>query len=141
MSYRWVEHTAEVELEIEVLTEESIFTDALHALGELVGDACAGRPLSCELTVQGHDRALLLAEWLDELVYRVETEDLIPEDVERIKLGERSLTATVLCRRGSPRHLGKGVTHHHLAFEHLGHGFRATVPLDHGGLASVFLRA
>jgi hypothetical protein len=42
MTYRWAEHTAEVELEIEAPTEEAVFTEALHALAELLGDGARG---------------------------------------------------------------------------------------------------
>ena len=42
MSYRWAPHTAEVQMEIEAATEEALFTDALHALGELVADDVSG---------------------------------------------------------------------------------------------------
>ena len=43
MSYRWVEHTAEVEVEIEAESEEAVFADALQALGELVGNGGGGQ--------------------------------------------------------------------------------------------------
>ena len=130
MSYRWVEHTSEVELEIEAPTEEAVFRQALRALGELVGDGSRGVAVSCEVVVAGREPALLLAQWLDELVYRAETEDLVPEDAERIELTERGLLATVRCHHGRPRHLVKGATYHRLAFEPSDGGFRATVVLD-----------
>ena len=131
MSYRWVEHTAELEMEIEAPTEEGVFVDALLALVELLGDDSRGDPLSArEIALGGRERAVLLVEWLDELVYMAETEDLVPEDVVRIELSDDGLAATVRCRRGSPRHLIKAATYHRLAFEPSGHGFRATVVLD-----------
>ena len=68
--------------------------------------------------------------WLEELVFLAETEDLVPEDVERIELSEHRLVATVRCHRGRPRHLVKGATYHRLAFERAAGGFRATVVLD-----------
>ena len=91
MTYRWAEHTAEVELEIEAPTEEAVFTEALHALAELLGDGARGDRVSCAVAVTGPERAVLLAQWLDELVYRAETEDLVPEEVERIELSEGGL--------------------------------------------------
>ena len=130
MTYRWAEHTAEVELEIEAPTEEAVFTEALHALAELLGDGARGDRVSCAVAVTGPERAVLLAQWLDELVYLTETEDLVPEDVERIELSEGGLTAVVRCHRGSPRHVVKGTTFHRLAFEPSDCGFCATVVLD-----------
>ena len=117
MTHRWAERTADVELEIEAPTEEAVFTEALHALAELLGDGARGERISCAVAVTGGERAVLLVQWLDELVYRPETEDLVPEDVERIELSEGGLIAAVPCHRGNPRHVVKGTTLHRLAFE------------------------
>ena len=38
MSYRWVEHTGELELKIEAATEEGVFSDALTAIAELLDE-------------------------------------------------------------------------------------------------------
>jgi protein archease len=130
MSYRWLPHTAEVELEIEALTAEAVFNEALHALAELVGGAPQGEPVRVGIVLTGHEPGALLVQWLDELVYRAEIEDLVPEDVDQIELAGHELRATVRCRRGSPRHLVKAATYHRLAFEATEHGFRATVVLD-----------
>jgi len=130
MSYRWIEHAAEVQLEIEASSEAGVFIDALRALAELVGDDRRAEHVSRELKVDGRERAVLLLAWLDELVYLAETEGLVPEDVERIELSDRGLVASVRCHRGDPRHVVKGATYHRLAFERSGVGFRATVVLD-----------
>jgi SHS2 domain-containing protein len=105
LSYRWVEHTAELEMEIEAPTQERVFVDALVALAELLGDGRRGVSVLREIAIGGRGRAVLLVEWLDELVYIAETEDLVPEDAVRIEF-------------------------HRLAFEPSEHGFRARVVLD-----------
>jgi len=130
MSYRWVEHTGELQLEIEAPTEEQVFGDALKALAELLGDDGHGSCLPREIRVAGPERAVLLVEWLDELVYLAETESLVPEEVERIELTDGGVVAGVRCHRGNPRHLVKGATYHRLAFAATRDGFRATVVLD-----------
>jgi len=130
VSYRWVEHTAEVQIEIDAASEEAVFTEALHALGELLADDARGEQVWRDVAVDGSERAALLVRWLDELVYLAETEDLVPEEVDRIELSDRGLVAGVRCRRVSPRHLVKGATYHRLAFERSDRGFRATVVLD-----------
>jgi protein archease len=130
MSYRWVEHTAEVELHIEAISEEAVFEEALRALGELVADDAAGECVSREVVVAAGDRGALLVAWLDELVYLVETEDLVPDAVERLELGCDTLTARVRARRGRPRHVVKGVTYHDLTFAVDDQRFWATVVLD-----------
>lgn len=129
MSYRWVEHTAELELVIDAPTEEAVFADALEALAELLGDE-DGATVSIELAVAGRDRALLLADWLDELVFRAETENLVPRAVAQIELQQTGITARIRAVRAAARPLVKGITHHRLAFEAVDSGFQATVVLD-----------
>jgi SHS2 domain-containing protein len=100
VSYRWVEHTAELEVEIEAPTEEGVFVDALLALAELLGHEGRGASVCREIGLGGRERAVLLVEWLDELVFMVETEDLVPEDIVRIALSDDGFVAAVRCRRG-----------------------------------------
>lgn len=130
MSYRWIEHTAEVEMEIEAATEEAVFIEALQALRELLADGAGGEEVRSEVAVDGDEPAVLLAGWLDELVYLAETEDLVPVEVNRFELFPNGLLASVRFRRGRPRHLVKGATYHRLAFERSDRGFHATVVLD-----------
>lgn len=133
MSYRWVDHTAELELELEAPTEEAVFREATAALAELlVSEAPShpGEPRPIAVAISGHDRALLLADWLDELVFYADADRLVPEAVERFELGDAGLCATVTARPGDPRPLVKGVTHHRLTFERSPHGFRARLVLD-----------
>jgi protein archease len=128
--YRWVEHTAELELEIHGRTEEAMFAQALAAFAELMGEGHRGEPVSRQIALAGEERAILLAHWLDELEFLAETEDLVPDAIERFELGAAGLRATVRCHRGRPRGVVKGVTYHRLAFERVSEGYRATVILD-----------
>src|SRR5579862_9080191 len=118
MSYRWVDHTAELELRLEAPTEAAVFEDALAAIAELVGGGRGRRPVvSYNVEVRAPDRAALLAGWLEELLFRAETEDLVPERVEEMRLDEFGLRARVSAWRGEPRHLVRGVTYHRLSLE------------------------
>jgi SHS2 domain-containing protein len=130
VSYRWVEHTAELELELEGDDEAEVFSEALRAAGELISDGPAGEQVMRSVELEAADRAALLVAWLDELVYLAETEDLVPAGLRRIELGEQSLKAEVDFVRCSPRHLIKGATYHRLVFERHPPGYRATVVLD-----------
>jgi SHS2 domain-containing protein len=130
MGHHWVDHTAELELRLDAATEAGVFEDALAAVHELLNDGSGREEVLYDLEIEAADRATLLATWLDELLFRAETEDLVPQDVERLALEPDALRATVRARRGAPRHLVKGVTYHRLAFEPLDGGYRATVVLD-----------
>jgi SHS2 domain-containing protein len=128
--FRWVDHTAELELEIEASSEEAVFAEALAAFAELVGDG-SGQPVSREVKVEADDHALLLVEWLSELVYLAEAEQLVPERVTSLELEGGSLRAIVEGRRGEPRNLVKAVTLHRLELQPDDRvGWRARVVLD-----------
>jgi SHS2 domain-containing protein len=128
--YRWVEHTAELELELRAPTQEDIFTAALAAFAELVGRADGGEPARHVVHARAPDAAALLAEWLGELVFLAETEDFVPERATSLTLREDALDATVEGRRDAPAHLVKSVTYHGLQLARDGDGWRARVVLD-----------
>jgi SHS2 domain-containing protein len=152
--YRWVDHTAELELHIEASDEAGIFAEALAALRELLirdeaptspagdvgSDDCeagsrrGGAPGAAGLRsvtiADGRDRAALLAEWMVELLYLAETEELIPERVASITLADHGLEATVSMGRGLPSQLVKAITYHGLSMARSGERWRATVVLD-----------
>jgi SHS2 domain-containing protein len=128
--YRWVDHTAEVELHIETQTREEVFADAAAAFAELVSRNDEGERAEHEVTVEARDEAGLLVAWLEELVFLAETEDFVPERLERLELTEGRVTALVSGRRGGPAHLVKAVTYHGLEFAQQNGVWRAKVVLD-----------
>ena len=133
MTYRWVDHTSELELEIDAATEEDTLRDAVAALHELLAPEEPGRPgepLVLDISLSAPDRAGLLADWLTELVFLAETDGFVPEAVRSIELSGLRVVAEVEGHSGRPRHLVKAVTLHRLTFEPSGTGWRATVVLD-----------
>src|SRR5207237_5037794 len=85
LMYRWVDHTAEVELEIEAGSEEEVFDEALRALAELLGVGDPGVSRRA-LAVSAPDRAALLAAWLEELVFLAESDGFVAQRIESIEL-------------------------------------------------------
>jgi SHS2 domain-containing protein len=128
--YRWVEHTAEIELRIEAPTEEALLADALAAFEELVGGDEEGVPARHEIVLAARDPAARLVAWLEELVFLAETEDFVPERAAMLELRDRELRAEVEGRRGRPSHLVKAVTYHSLDVSRRDDGWHARVVLD-----------
>jgi SHS2 domain-containing protein len=135
-SHRWVDHTAELELEIEAASERGLFEEALAALGRLLSerglspeDANAA-PARHEVSVSAPDRATLLVEWLNELAYLAESEGFVPARAERLELVDGELEATVVGHLASPPHLVKAVTYHRLGIWKKDRTWRARVILD-----------
>ena len=134
--YRWVDHTSEVELEIETTEEREVFDEAARALAELLGvvatdttdttDATAERRVAARAT----DRPTLLAAWLEELAFLGETEGFVATRVVELELGGDGFRATVAGVVGEPPPLVKAVTYHRLAFERSEAGYFARVVLD-----------
>jgi len=129
--YRWVDHTAEVELEIEADSEEEVLAEALLALAELLG-ASAGGPGAERraVRVSTDDRPALLAAWLEELVFLAESEGFVATEIEALELSADDARATVRGVLADPPPLVKAVTYHRLQFEATGRGYRAVVVLD-----------
>ena len=131
--YRWIDHTGELELHVEADSERAVLEEATRALSELLHrdeESVDGEAVTHEVTIEADDRAVLLAAWLEELVFLAETEATIPEGVRFEVLDGSGLRAHVDRRRGRPPHLVKAVTYHRLTFDPHGDGWRATVVLD-----------
>lgn len=128
--YRWVEHTAELELEIEASSLEGVFEDGLGALAELLGDDLSGPRTTRDVAVPGRERAVLLADWLEELVFLAETEEFVPERLAALEVTEDGLSTVVEGRRGAPPPLVKGVTYHDLELRRDNGSWRARIVLD-----------
>ena len=130
--YRWVDHTAEVELAIATQTETEVFADSLSALAELMG--FAGKPGEAHehrtVTASAPDRAALLAAWLEELVFLSEAEGFVALELESLQRTADGLRATVAGVLDDPPPLVKAVTYHRLQFEPSGSGYVANVVLD-----------
>lgn len=129
MSYRWVDHTAEVELEIEAADEPGVLEEALRALAELLGVESPGE-LHRHVTVTAADRPALLAAWIEELAFLAESEGFVATGIVELELGRDHVRATVAGVLDEPPPLVKAVTYHRLAFEPGGHGYVARVVLD-----------
>jgi SHS2 domain-containing protein len=129
VSYRWVDHTAEIELEIQAESEREVLEDALRALAELLGIEGSGEELRSVLA-QAPDRPALLAAWIEELAFLAESEGFVATRVVDVELGESRVRATVAGVLDEPPPLIKAVTYHRLAFEPSGPGYLARVVLD-----------
>jgi SHS2 domain-containing protein len=128
--YEWIEHTAEVELHVQAESREEVFREALAAFAELVSRNDRGERVEHQVMVEAQDDATLLAEWLGELVFLAETDDFVPERLERLELDGTRLRAVVAGHRGCPAHLVKAVTYHGLELVRHGDAWRAKVVLD-----------
>ncbi|MBV9915435.1 MAG: archease [Solirubrobacterales bacterium] len=129
--FYWAPHTSELELHIEAAGEHEVFIDALLGVAELLGVDVRREPDVCRrLRAQAGDRPALLAAWLEELIFVVETEGFEPVGVRELRLEDESAEALVVGSLGEPPPLIKAVTYHGLTFAAVEGGYRASVVLD-----------
>ena len=92
-SHRWIEHTAELQLELHARSEAADLPPgrarAARAARGGRGPA-AGDRAERSVEVEATDRGALLAEWLAELVFLAETEGLVPDEARDLVVGEDS---------------------------------------------------
>ena len=130
MPFRWIEHTGELELELEADSEQGLFEAGFDAIRELVSGSETPERIEVPVELTGSDRALLMADWLGELAFLVETRGLVPERLASFELDDDRAKALVQGSAGDPPHLVKAVTYHRLSFERADGAWRARVVLD-----------
>jgi SHS2 domain-containing protein len=128
--YEWRSHTAEIELAIEAESEEQVFADALAAFAELVALDDSGTPARHDVALEAADRASLLVEWLQELIFLADSESFVAERAEDLRLEDTSIEATLVGRRTPFEPLVKAATYHGLRFARDGNKWYARVVLD-----------
>jgi SHS2 domain-containing protein len=134
--YETFEHTADLGLRIRAANLEPLFVEAAEALfSAIVEDLSAVAPKQqLDVQLQGDDRALLLFDWLNELLFRFDTEHLLFGKFE-VRLKGNTLNGTAW---GEPldlsRHLlsheVKAITYHGLRVEQEENGWLAEVIVD-----------
>ena len=128
--YRWIEHTSELELELEADSEAGVFAEALRALAELLAVEPSGPVVREEVALSSRDRGTLLADWLGELVFLAETRAFLPERVAALVFEDGGLRATIEGRSASALFFVKAVTYHRLELGGADGRWRARVVLD-----------
>lgn len=134
--HRLIPHTADMGIEAWAGGLEELFVEAAHGLREMVFGTprlVAQRTLTVSLTAG--DRAELLVAWLNELLFRIEVDSLVPAAFRIVHLDDTSLQAeicgeTYLPERHPLHHQVKAVTYHQLTLELRRQGWFARVYVD-----------
>ncbi len=134
--YELIEHTADIGVHAWGATQADVFEQAARALFSLV---CDPREVdereSVEVTLKAEAQDLLLAAWLNELLYIFEARRLVLTRFEVLEVGEKSLRARVTGElMDGDRHVlcggVKAATLHALALEKREGGWEGFVLLD-----------
>lgn len=120
--YEFFEHTADIGAVVRGATLPRLFENAARALFDLLCDRRTVRPRrTVRIVVQGSSLEDLLVRWLSELLYRLETEDLVfssfaVERVDRLLFRARGTARgeTIDRARHRLRREIKAVTYHQI---------------------------
>ena len=131
--HRWIDHTAEVQLQVGAGSLAGLLAEAGRALGLLLLRGRAATPSGEARTIEvsSVDREALLVDWLNELVFLAEVERWIAVGFDVLEASETHLKASA---RGvpvdDPPALVKAATFHGLAVEEWEGGLQAEVIFD-----------
>jgi SHS2 domain-containing protein len=137
--FTFFDHTGDVGIEIDAPDPGALFADAARAFSETITDreALPGDD-AVEISLVADAADLLLVDWLNELLFRFETDGWLPRDVaaQVSRAGDTwTLSARLAGGRLDPaRHdvrvLVKAVTYHGLQVQELASRWRARIILD-----------
>ncbi len=134
--YETFEHTADLGLRVVAPDVNALFAEAGAALfSALVDDVQTIRPVqSVELHLAGDDLALLLIDWMRELLFHFDHEHLLLGKFQ-VQVGADGLAATAWGEPFDPSrhalsHEVKAITYHGLRVEAVPEGWLAEVIVD-----------
>ncbi len=130
MAYRFVEHTAELGLELEASSLEDLLAEAARAFAELVAGSGSGAPARHVVELEVIEERTIVADWLNELVYLADASGFVPRRLGSFARTRTQIRAEVLGYEDEPRPLLKAVTYNDLELEDGHGGWRARVVLD-----------
>ena len=134
--FELVDHTADVAIRAWAPSPEGVFEEAAKAMFSLICDPMTIAQTATEdVMVDADDRELLLAAWLNELIYRFEVSRALFADFEVLELGATHVVARASGELLDPaRHAVcggvKAATLHRLALRQTPTGWEGFVILD-----------
>ena len=124
MRYKLLEHTADAMVEVQGKDLDERFGNAAYAMFDQITDLSKVKPKGeLRVVMSGNTREQLLVDFLQELLFVHDTEDLVFSEFE-IKTDGKTLEAVVRGekfdeKKHTKRSVVKGVTYHRLEFDDL----------------------
>ena len=124
MRYKLLEHTADAMVEVQGKDLGERFGNAAYAMFDQITDLSKVKPKGeLRVVISGDTREQLLVDFLQELLFVHDTEDLVFSEFE-IKTDGKTLEAVVRGekfdeKKHTKRSVVKGVTYHRLEFDDL----------------------
>ena len=113
-----LEHTADVGVRAYGSTETEVFEQATRGLLDITGATGSGSGERIEITVEAPDRAAVLADWLEEVLYLQDARDAVITDLSVERVDENNAAGWIEIAPRKEELEGtavKAITYHQLA--------------------------
>lgn len=133
--YRFLEHTADLGIEVTSPTLEGVYELAGQALFDLILPEKSKADQRFQVETEGDDAEALLVNFLNDLLVEFEIKGLLFRTIEVRELDATRLVAEALCEKpdlekSPPDTVVKAVTWHGLEIEQKGDHWKGVVYLD-----------
>ena len=132
MTYHCIDHTADIGIRVVSEDIRGLFEEAALALIDIMGARSSEGRDCVRISLEGLDQIDVLVRWLQEILYRVEVEDLRISYVEVLEVNPKGLTALVT-GINIPTELSeeiKAVTYHNLQILEVDNHVETTIIFD-----------
>jgi len=132
MTYHFIDHTADIGIRIVSGDVRGLFEEAARALIDIMGARSNEGRNHIRISIEGLDQSDVLVRWLQEILYRVEVEDLRISHVEVLDVNPQGLTALVAGTNDPTELLEeiKAVTYHNLEIVEVDNHVETTIIFD-----------
>ena len=136
MRFEVLDHPADIGFRAHADTLPALFAACAEALVSLILDASAAAPAEqISISADAADRESLLVNWLNEVLYFVDSRRLVFQRFEIAKWADTHIEATAFGERRDPQKhpsklIVKAVTYHQLAIRQSADGWSADVYVD-----------
>lgn len=127
-----IEHTADWALRVRGRDLAALFENAARGMLSLMGGEIEeGEPYRRTITLQAPDRIVLLVDWLNELLYVMESDEVLLDEITIGRLTNTTLEAEVRGGRSrNPRRQIKAASYHNLTIQDVPAGYETVIVFD-----------
>ncbi len=135
-TYRPIDHTADLGIEVSGKSEKELYRNAGIAVHDMIADLRRVQPREVrKITVEGRDREDLLVNFLREILYLYNGEHWLLKDLTIGRMEEGRIEATLRGEAFDPsrhglKHEIKAVTYHQAEVKETPRGWKARVIFD-----------
>jgi SHS2 domain-containing protein len=131
--FEFLEHTADIKFQAFGNTLEEVFENSALAMTNSMYDGKVKEKIIKKIKVKGKDNERLLYEFLEELLFLLDSEDFILSNVKKIKINKNDLEAEIIGDKASDYEIHiivKAITYNEMFVKKIKNNWVCQVILD-----------